>query len=169
MPSGRALRAVLLLLFLCYALPATAQQTGALSGRVVATDGALLPGVTVEAQADVLPTPRVTVTDGVGAYRMPALPPGTYTVTFSLMGMTTVTRQAAVQLAQDTVVDATLGVEGVSETVEVTATVSVVERDSAAVSSAVSNEQIQLLPVGQQYRDLVKLIPGVQYTHRSRA
>ena len=45
-----------------------------------------------------------------------------------------------------------------------TATTSVVERDSAAVKSSVSNEQIQSLPVGQQYRDLVKLIPGVQYT-----
>lgn len=161
---GRALRALFVLLFVACALPAAAQQTGALSGRVTATDGALLPGVTVEAQSDVLPTPRVTVTDGVGFFRMPALPPGNYTVTFSLMGMTTVTRPAAVQLAQDTVVDATLGVEGVEETIEVTASVTVVERDSAAVKSAVSNEQILLLPVGQQYRDLVKLIPGVQYT-----
>lgn len=164
MPSGRVLRAFLLLLFVSSALPAWAQQTGMLSGKVVATDGSLLPGVTVEARSDVLPTPRVTVTDGAGAYRMPALPPGNYEVTFTLSGMTTVTRQASVLLQQDTTVDATLGVEGVTETVVVTAAASLVERDAASIKSTVASEQIQQLPVGQQYRDLVKLVPGVQYT-----
>ena len=72
----------------------------------------VLPGVTVEARADVLPSPRVTVTEAAGEYRLPALPPGNYTVTFTLSGMQTVTRQAQVQLGQDTVVDATLGVQG---------------------------------------------------------
>ena len=43
---------------------------------------------------------------------MPALPPGLYTVTFTLSGMSTVTRQAEVQLAQDTLVEATLSVGG---------------------------------------------------------
>ena len=68
---------------------------------------------------------------------MPALPPGPYTVTFTLSGMTTVTRQAEVQLAQDTVVEATLSVGGVSETVEVTATASLIERDASSVKSSV--------------------------------
>ena len=158
-------RPTLFLLFLVFlALPAHAQQTGALSGRVADSSGGILPGVTVEARSNVLPAPRVTVTGDVGEYRMPALPPGTYTVTFTLSGMNTVTRQALVQLGQDTTVNATMSVGGITETVEVTAAVSVVERDSAAIKSAVSNDQILSLPVGQQYRDLVKLIPGVQYT-----
>jgi hypothetical protein len=151
-------------LFLLIAAPLHAQQTGALSGKALASDGSLLPGVTVEATSPVLPTPRVTVTGTMGEYRMPALPPGPYTVTFTLSGMTTVTRQAEVQLAQDTMVEATLGVGGVSETVEVTATASLIERDASSVKSSVVSEQIQQLPVGQQYRDLVKLIPGVMYT-----
>ena len=49
---------------LALATPAAAQQTGALSGKVVDTGGAVLPGVTVEARSDVLPGPRVIVTDG---------------------------------------------------------------------------------------------------------
>ncbi len=145
-------------------LTALAQQTGAVNGKVTATDGSVLPGVTVEATAAVLPAARVTVTGSVGEYRLPALPPGAYTLTFTLEGMGTVTRTVDVQLGQDTKVDVTLSVGGISETVEVTASTSVVERDSAAIKSSVSNEQIQSLPVGQQYRDLVKLIPGVQYT-----
>ena len=149
---------------LALATPSAAQQTGAINGRVVDTGGAVLPGVTVEARSDVLPGPRVTVTDGNGEFRLPALPPGTYTIRFELAGMQIVTREAQVQLAQDTVADATLGVAGVSENVTVTAATSLVERDSSSIKSGISNEQIVALPVGQEYRDLIKLIPGVQVT-----
>jgi carboxypeptidase family protein len=147
-----------------FALPARAQQTGNLAGKVTDTGGGVLPGVTVEAKSDVLPQPRVATTDTSGEFRMPALPPGNYTVTFTLSGMQTVTRQAQVQLSQDTVVNATLGVANVEETVTVTATASLIDREAATIKSGVSNDQIRSLPVGQDYRDLVKLIPGVQYT-----
>ena len=55
---------VRLVLFGTLFLPglASAQQTGTLSGKVTATDGAALPGVTVEVRADVLPGPRTAVT-----------------------------------------------------------------------------------------------------------
>ena len=143
---------------------ALAQQTGSLSGVVTASDGAVLPGVTVEARSNVLPQPRVALTGPNGEYRLPALQPGAYTLTFTLSGFQTVTRQATVQLALDTPVDVQLGVQAVAETVTVTATTSVVDPDSATIKSALSNDQIQLLPVGQEYRDLIKLIPGVQFT-----
>src|SRR4051794_19322864 len=156
--------AVLFLAFLAFAIPSYAQQTGAIVGKVVDTGGAVLPGVTVEARSGVLPGPRVVSTEANGEYRLPALPPGSYTLTFVLSGMQTVTRQAEVQLSQDTVANVTLGLQGVTENVTVTATASLVEHDSATIKSGVSNEQIMALPVGQEYRDLVKLIPGVQYT-----
>jgi hypothetical protein len=159
-----ALRTCLIIGFALAASPALAQQTGAISGRVMDNTGGVLPGVTVEARADVLPSPRVTTTEVTGEFRLPQLPPGTYTVTFTLSGMQTVTRQAQVQLQVDTTVDATLGVQGVNETVTVTASASLIERESATIKSGVSNEQIMALPVGQEYRDLVKLIPAVQYT-----
>ena len=164
---SRVLRTLLLLAFIAAALPAYAQQTGAISGKVADTGGGVLPGVTVEARADVLPAPRVTTTGVNGEYRLPALPPGTYTLTFVLAGMQNVTRQAEVQLSQDTVVDATLGIQGVTESVEVTATASLIEKDSATIKSGLSNAQIMALPVGQEYRDLLKLIPGVQYSQDS--
>ena len=146
------------------AAPGMAQQTGGITGRVTDTGGGVLPGVTVEARADVLPGPRDTVTDANGEYRLPALPPGSYKVKFELSGMQVVTRDALVQLAQDTSVDATLGVAGVAESVTVTAAASLVERDSATIKSGLSNQQIMALPVGQEYRDLIRLIPGVQVT-----
>lgn len=144
--------------------PVLAQQTGAISGRVTASDGSVLPGATVEARSDVLPGPRATVTGANGEYRLPALPPGNYTLKFELSGMQSASRKALVQLGQDTIADARLSVGGVSEELTVTAEVSLIDRESATIASSLSRDQIQSLPVGQDYRDLQKLIPGVQYT-----
>jgi hypothetical protein len=164
MSRARVFQILALLCVLMPAATATAQQTGAVIGKVTDTSGAVLPGVTVEASSNVLPTPRVTTTGNNGEYRMPALPPGTYALKFELSGMQTVSRQALVQLGQDTVADATLGVGMLEEAVTVTAATTLVERDSATIKSGVSSQQISSLPVGQEYRDLIKLIPGVMYT-----
>ena len=60
------------------------------------TSGAVLPGVTVEAASDVLiEKVRVAVTDGTGQYRIVDLRAGTYAVTFSLTGFSTVKRKAS--------------------------------------------------------------------------
>jgi hypothetical protein len=161
------LGAALMLLLACVTGSAYAQQTGSIAGKVVDNSGAVLPGVTVEATSNVLPTPRTTVTGGNGENRLPALPPGEYTVKFELSGMQTVSRQAEVQLNAETVVEAALGVSGITETVEVRATTSIVDTSSAALKSGISNEQIRSLPIGQDYRDLLKLIPAVQVTQDS--
>ena len=94
-------RLLLALIVLLFAMPMFAQQTGAIHGRVTATDGSALPGVTVEARSNALPQPRVTTTNSTGDFRLPALQPGAYTLTFSLSGMQTATRRADVLLAQD--------------------------------------------------------------------
>ena len=154
----------LLLLSLCIAPLASAQQTGSLSGTVTAVDGSALPGVTVEARSNVLPQPRVTVTNEVGDYRLPALVPGTYTITFSLAGLETTTRQARVLLNQEGNVDVALGIAGVSENITVTADTPLTDSSSTAIRSTVSEQMIEQVPVGQEYRDLLKLAPAVQYT-----
>lgn len=157
-------RAVLSLLVITIAIPMFAQQTGALHGTVTASDGSALPGVTVEARADVLPQPRVTTTEANGGYRMPALQPGTYTVTFTLGGMQTVTRKAEVLLQHDTEVNAKLGVAAMSENITVTAEATLVDKTSTEIKSGLDSEQIQSLPIGTEYQDLVKLTPGVMFT-----
>jgi Carboxypeptidase regulatory-like domain len=163
MAAPRFLRTLVPFSLVCVlSTTAIAQQTGNLVGRVGATDGSMLPGVTVEAKSAQLPQARTTVTDSSGEYRLPALVPGNYTLTFSLAGMQTLNRQATVLLGQDTAVDVKLGLEGVAETITVTAEGTLVERQSAELGSALSNEQIQALPVSQEYKDLQKLIPGVQ-------
>jgi Carboxypeptidase regulatory-like domain len=164
MLPSRLVRTFLYLFLTLAAVPASAQQTGSITGKVTDTSGGVLPGVTVDAKSNVLPSARSTVTGPDGVYQLPALPPGVYAVTFTLQGFQTVTRQSQVQLSEITAVDAKLAVQGVTEAVTVTAEVTYADKTSAQVSNSVSGQQISQLPVGTQYRDLVNLIPGVQYT-----
>jgi hypothetical protein len=150
------------LLALC-ALPAFGQQTGTIIGEVTATDAAL-PGVSVEATSDVLPQPRRTVTGANGEYRLPVLPPGTYELTFTLEGMATERRSVNVALQQTAQVDVAMSVEGVTDEIQVVAQSSLVDANSSELKASVSADVIEALPIGQEYRDLVKLIPGVQYS-----
>jgi hypothetical protein len=154
------------LVFLLLLIPAAAfaQQTGSIQGKVVDTSGAVLPGVTVEAKSNVLPSSRTTVSGSDGIFVLPLLPPGHYTLTFTISGFQTVTRGADVQLEQVTGVDAKLAVQGVSEAVTVTAETSYADKTSAAITSGLKSDEIDRLPVGTQYRDLINLIPGVMYT-----
>lgn len=162
---GSRFKNLLLFVVILLATPvAFAQQTGSLSGKVTTADGQSLPGVTVEARSTVLPQPRVTTTDANGEYRLPALAPGRYTLQFTLAGMQARTRDAQVFLDQETQANVTLGVEAVAETITVTAETPFVDPTSTEVKSALGAEVFDDLPVGEEYRDLVKLIPGVQVT-----
>lgn len=160
-------RLILSLILILVSATAFAQQTGNIRGRVTATDGSALPGVTVEARSNALPQPRVTTTDAAGSYQLPALQPGAYTLTFNLSGMQTMTRRTEVLLQQDAFVDVKLGVAGVSENITVTAESTLVNRESTAIQSTLSTQEIQALPVAQDYRDLVKFATGVQYTQEN--
>ncbi len=145
---------------------AAQQQVGGISGDVLDPNGGAMPGVTVEASSDSLPRARATISDQNGVFRLPALPPGDYTVTFSLSGMETVTQEVAVLLQQTTRINAVLQPEGISEQIQVTST-SLIDASSTELKSAISEQVIDAVPTGQEYRDIVKLIPGVQYTENS--
>ncbi len=158
---------VFLFLTLLLASAVSAQQTGAVSGKVSTSDGQGLPGVTVEARSNVLPQARISATMGNGNFNLPALAPGTYTVTFTLAGMRTVTRTVQVLLDQSATVNVEMAVESVSETITITADSPLIDPTSTAIKSAVNEDMIQQVPTGQDYRDLLKLAPGGA-VHRGR-
>lgn len=164
MAANRVIRTLLVLAVVVLAPLALAQQTGSVHGRVTSTDGSVLPGVTVEAKSNVLPQPRVTVTDESGDYRLPQLQPGTYTISYTLAGLQSVTRSVSVLLNQNVDVNVSLGVAGVAESITVTAEASLVDQQSTEIQNTLSDREIETLPLTQDYRDLQKLIPGVMYT-----
>ena len=89
----RTSRTALFVLLALTLLPAAARAQASLTGVVKDSSGAVLPGVTVEASSPVLiEKVRAAVTDGGGQYRIVDLRAGTYTLTFTLTGFSTVRR-----------------------------------------------------------------------------
>ena len=85
--------------------------TGAIDGRVVDRTGAVLAGVTVTAAGDALMGSRTTVSTSDGNYLFPALPPGSYALSFTLLGFETAMRPAIpVSVGATATVDVTLEV-----------------------------------------------------------
>src|SRR5688572_16704459 len=111
-----------LLFGLVAVIPRVAAAQATLAGEVKDPTGALLPGVTVEASSPALIEKiRTVVTDGSGRYRIESLPPGSYTVTFSLTGFVPVKREAPMVSGSGvTTVDVALTVAA-AETITVTA------------------------------------------------
>src|SRR5437868_13268837 len=118
----RTIARCFLLLGLVAVVPRAAAAQATLAGEVKDTSGAVLPGATVEAASPALVGKvRTAVTDGSGRYRIESLPPGSYTVTFSLTGFAPAKREDLIVSGSGVVtVDVELTV-GVTETVTVTA------------------------------------------------
>src|SRR5947208_13367786 len=98
-------------------VPSALYAQATLAGTVKDASGAVLPGVTVEAASPALiEKTRSAVTDATGQYRIESLQPGTYTVTFTLSGFSTMKREG-VELSGTGVIkiDADLKVGGVAE------------------------------------------------------
>src|SRR5262245_23202134 len=95
--SRRAVFAFAVLTSICVISAAArleAQGTGGIAGVVRDTSGAVMPGVTVEASSPALiERVRSVVTDAEGQYKIIDLRPGTYSVTFTLTGFSTVKRE----------------------------------------------------------------------------
>jgi len=144
------------------ATPASAQQAGSVSGRVTQNDGASLEGVTIVASSSVLPQPRTTTSAPNGYYQLPLLPPGNYELVFKFSDGTEERRSAVVLLQQKTKVDVTFGTE--FDEIIVMGSRSLVDTGNASLKDSISSAAIEGIPVGQEYRDLQKLIAGVQYS-----
>jgi hypothetical protein len=92
----KSLMSSLVILVVLILLPASAfaQSNSNIAGVVKDTSGAVLPGVTVEAASpSLIEKVRTVVTDSEGQYKVINLVPGTYSVTFTLPGFSTVRRE----------------------------------------------------------------------------
>jgi hypothetical protein len=104
--------------------PLVARAQGSIAGAAKDPSGAVLPGVTVEASSDALiEKTRTVVTDSSGNYRIVDLPPGTYSVAFTLTGFKTVRREGVIiQGTFAAPVSAEMQVGTLEETILVTGT-----------------------------------------------
>jgi hypothetical protein len=144
-------------------LPATVFAQASLTGTARDASGAVLPGVTIEASSSALiEKTRTAVTDGTGQYRVINLPPGTYSVTFTLTGFSTVKRDG-LELTGTFVatVNADMKVGALAETITVTGETPVVDVQSAKRQVVMNNDVIQALPVARAAGALLNATPGL--------
>jgi len=155
----------LLLVIGILALPSAsfAQVLGSIAGNVKDGSGAVLPGVTVDAASPALiEKVRTAVTDGSGQYRIVNLPPGTYSVTFSLTGFSSVKREGVEVSTNITAnIDGELKVGAVQETITVTGESPVVDIQSSAQTRAMTAEAFKELPTGGSWIQMAALVPAV--------
>jgi outer membrane receptor protein involved in Fe transport len=146
-------------LVVLFAGSAIAQTTAALTGSVT-SGGSPLPGATITISSPALQGARTTGSGPNGDYHFAALPPGRYSVRIELEGLQTVTQSVNLRLAEITRADADLKVAKVAESITVTASApSVLE--TPQVSTSLTREQIEALPVGRTIRERIQLAPGV--------
>ena len=138
-------------------------QNAQMTGTVADASGGVIPGATVTTKNRETGFSRTTTTDENGAYRLPALPPGRYSITVELVGFATETRpDITLVIDQTATIAFTLKPAALEESVTVTGEAPIVDTTRSDVSTSVSTDQIQALPVAsRRWIDLAMLTPGV--------
>jgi hypothetical protein len=157
---------LVVLLALAALVPSMAAAQGVLAsitGVVKDTSGAVLPGVTVEVSSPVLiEKTRSAVTDGSGQYRIVDLRAGTYSVTFTLTGFSTVKRDG-IELSGSFVatINADMKVGAVEETITVSGETPIVDVQSTRRQTTLSGETVNAIPTARGYAGIMVLMPSV--------
>ncbi len=131
MISRRSVTSLLAAFVILTVMPGVVLASG-IAGAVRDNTGAMLPGVTVEvASPALIEKTRSVVTDERGAYLVVDLPPGTYSVTFTLAGFSSFRREAIELPSEFTAtVDAEMRVGALEETITVSGASPVVDVNS---------------------------------------
>ena len=154
--------AILCLLALPFA--ASAQQGSGIAGEVTDDTGGVLPGVTVEVSSPaMIEGTRVAFSDGEGRYNVVDLPPGTYSVTFTLPGFSTIIREGVVLTSGFTAnIDAAMQVGGIEETITVTGASPLVDVQNVRAQNVVTEELLATLPSNNKSMAmLANVTPGM--------
>jgi hypothetical protein len=147
-----------------WSTPASAQQTtGNITGRLVDSQGAVIPGVTVTARNTQTGFTRTDTADAEGVYRLTALPVGAYDVSAELQGFKRIENKGLiVNVGQTATVDMTLSLATVTESVVVSGEMPLISTNSSSVGGVVDVGRIESLPLnGRQFANLAATIPGV--------
>jgi hypothetical protein len=162
---GRACLAFALCL-LTAAAAAAQDPRGAITGRVNDTSGGRLPGVTVTATNVATNVGSTTITNSEGAYTIPYLMAGHYTVKIELPGFKKVVREGIeVRIGDRLTLDFSMELGQIEETVFVTAQSPLLEMGSASAGQVIDEKRIALMPLsdGNPFV-LSRLVPGVAFT-----
>lgn len=134
-----------------------------LSGYVSDPSGAMIPGATVRVINSQTNVATVEQANSSGYYFVPALNAGIYTIQASAKGFKTMVQTGyVINVGDHAALDFHLSVGSTTQTLTVTAQLSRLQTNTAAISDVVSGSQIQQLSVnGRNFMSMVQLVPGV--------
>jgi hypothetical protein len=150
---------------LCLCPPAALaqQETATILGTVTDSTGAIVPGASVTVTNVKTNISLTTQTDGRGAFVVPSLKPGEYSLTVEISGFQKTVRTGVVlQVAQVARIDLTMQTGQLTETVEVVGSSPILETQTSSRGAVIDQKQIVELPLnGRDYNQLALLSPGV--------
>jgi hypothetical protein len=134
-------------------------------GQVVDSSQAALPGATVTVRNQETGEVATATSNNQGEYSVPFLRPGLYSVTVEMSGFQTYTRtDMRLQVSQVAVINAQLGVGGVTESVSVSAEAPLLENSNANRGTVIDSARIAELPLqSRSPMALAVLVAGVNY------
>jgi hypothetical protein len=137
--------------------------TGAISGVAYDPSSRVIAGAEVLTVNEATNMSRAAITTAEGVFRVPLLPPGTYTVKVRATGFAEHTSQSILVTASETSsLHVTLAVAGVSSNIQVTSDAEMAELESSTLGRAVEDESIQALPLSSRnFTQILALSPGV--------
>ena len=140
-----------------------AQQRGSITGKVVDPDGLALPGATVTVKEQNTGFTRTAVTASNGAYTVPNLDPGRYTVSVAMSGFSTITRKdQQLNAGNALTLDLKMLGVGLQEELTVEGQAPLVETTKSAVGGSLSKSEIEDVPSNfRNFTALTQLIPGM--------
>lgn len=139
------------------------QTTGAIGGKVVDPQGAVIPNASVTI-TNIGTNKATTVTaSGDGEYRVTNLEPGTYTIDATSGSFAPLKiERVIVEVGRETALDLAMSVDGTTTQVDVTAEAPVVNTNDASNATNIDQIQISELPInGRRASDFARLTPGV--------
>src|SRR5216683_991414 len=162
--SAALLVSIILSLCLLWTNHAYAQGAAAtLTGTVTDRSGAVIPKAEISAKNAATGVVRGGETNSAGLYTVPGLPPGNYAVSVTAAGFSTAVRTSiTLTVGAQQVLDFTMQVGQVSQTVDVTEEAPTVDLASSTISGSVDQRSVVELPLnGRSWSDLATLQPGV--------
>ncbi|HEY6271012.1 MAG TPA: carboxypeptidase-like regulatory domain-containing protein [Terriglobales bacterium] len=138
------------------------QDTAYMEGTVTDKSGAAIPGAKVTVSNPDKAFTRELTSNSAGFYSVQAIPLGDYVVTAEASGFQKLVRSGiTLEVGQHQRVDLQMSVGQVTQEVTVTGNVPKVQTDTAAISSVITNTQIENLSLdGRNWVTLATLVPG---------
>jgi Carboxypeptidase regulatory-like domain len=123
-------------------------QTGSLGGTVLDANSAAVPGAQIEAREDATGVTLHTVSSDAGVYVLPSVPVGHWTITAEKPGFKKLVRTGIeIFIAQRQALDLPLEVGDVKQSVEVSATQTLLESDTSERGQTLTPRMYQTLPL----------------------